>query len=178
MFPNPLNLRSAWRTLHAASAPVATMVKASPKLKAETKVNPIATCLSCKQINKTLKAAGHGIRPPVRPNRRICGVVTFCPAKRWAISMACALSCASWYSLSSPAILGREPSLNSIVAVWSWFPLVNVKRASKLWGSGTSVVESKTFPFFLKAISSITLHATKPKAASPICSRQKRIWKN
>src|SRR5258708_5810914 len=93
--PKPLKRFSAWRTLHAASAPVATIVSARPKLNAPTITKPSVTFFNCKQTSSTVNAAGHGINPPVTPNKMICGVVTARPPKRFAMSCACASSCAS-----------------------------------------------------------------------------------
>jgi len=40
-------------------------------LKQTTSAKPRLNCLSWMQRSRTVMAAGHGIRPPVRPNRTI-----------------------------------------------------------------------------------------------------------
>ena len=39
-------------------------------------------------INSTVIAAGQGIRPPVKPNNKICQLVTSLPSKRRLMSLA------------------------------------------------------------------------------------------
>ena len=68
------------------------MVSAKPILKPNTNVAPNANRFSCKHNKSTVIEAGHGIKPPVKPNTTICPVVTSRLVKRFLISLACANS--------------------------------------------------------------------------------------
>ncbi len=76
--------------LIAAPTPTVTRVNASPRLKQITSVAPSVTAFNWRHINKTVIAAGQGIKPPVNPKINICQLVTSFPLKRRLISFACA----------------------------------------------------------------------------------------
>ena len=80
------------QALKAAAAPTETSVIAKPMLKHSTSAAPSVNSFTWMQSSKTVMAAGQGIRPPVRPNRIICPVVTLRFAKRFLMSFACAFS--------------------------------------------------------------------------------------
>ena len=59
------------------------------------RTDPKAIRFTCRHSSSTVIAPGQGMRPPVRPNSRICPVVTSRPAKRRRMASACWRSCAS-----------------------------------------------------------------------------------
>ena len=58
----------------AAILPLKVRVSANPIEKAPTNTNPKLILLRCKHIKKTVIAAGHGIRPPEKPNNIVCHI--------------------------------------------------------------------------------------------------------
>ncbi len=91
------------------------MVSASPMEKPSTSVAPRAMRLSCRHSSSTVIDAGHGIRPPVRPNSTIWPVVTSRPAKRRWMSSACSRAWASMPVVSTSAAAGA-----GFAWPWSW----------------------------------------------------------
>ena len=74
----------------AAILPIKVRVSANPIEKAPTNTNPKLILPRCKQIKKTVIAAGHGISPPENPNSIVCQIPIRPEDKRFFISLACA----------------------------------------------------------------------------------------